>query len=555
MANRIKFEFLQGIRKTEEELLTIIQSTCPDVTPIDCYVTRLFGLVTFVNTPNIDKLLKPDIIDKFTNHKLKPKPHQQYYTDRTLFAHNIRPYITNYPAIEIIDSIHNQNKDILVDSIFVVPTQNNYRHIIKITFKTTQVLERALVQGLWIKGILIEPQHLSREKTEQIKQCFRCFSFEHVTNKCNSKEQYCSICSEQHNYKQCPYQGNKEKTKCKLCLGNHIAIAKSCPKRKEAIQALNNLKQQQLQNDVQINTIPSTSTRQQNEQFPSLRTRQPILNTPGEPNTGFWTQRKQQQQQQQNQSQHNQPQKTQQSQQQQQQPPITDQYHAHEWEIKLSITKSYAEMASKGNPEKFLGIMNQFLINVGLSPLELNTSQESNVTPQSQYSATSTPAKLPSLTPVSQCAFHNTPLTRTIATTPNQHESNSYEESTPEQHNRTIVVRQEQDTTNSSRHNAPSPQDMYNTSSERETDVTENTTPNTSPIHYNSGYDSSDSQSPKLRISTSTEHSPSNSNNNEEPTDTDTDIDSSIPSNQLTVRPKTRNQNARKTRTKKQHNH
>ena len=48
-----------------------------------------------------------------------------------------------------------------------------------------------------------------------------------------------------------------------------------------------------------------------------------------------------------------------------------DEYKKHEWEIKLSIAKSCAEMAAKGNVSRFLEIMNSFLKDIGLSPLNI----------------------------------------------------------------------------------------------------------------------------------------------------------------------------------------
>ena len=52
-------------------------------------------------------------------------------------------------------------------------------------------------------------------------------------------------------------------------------------------------------------------------------------------------------------------------------------FKEHEWEMQLSIAKAYAEMEAKGNPEVFLNIMNNFLVNNGLSPVIIHNPNHS----------------------------------------------------------------------------------------------------------------------------------------------------------------------------------
>ena len=73
MANRVKFEFLNGLRKTEEELLTIVQRIKPDLTPTDCWIARSSGLITFINANNIQVLFEEDIINEFKKFNIQPK--------------------------------------------------------------------------------------------------------------------------------------------------------------------------------------------------------------------------------------------------------------------------------------------------------------------------------------------------------------------------------------------------------------------------------------------------------------------------------------------------
>ena len=76
-------------------------------------------------------------------------------------------------------------------------------------------------------------------------------------------------------------------------------------------------------------------------------------------------------------------------------------------EIKLSIVKSYAEKAAKGKAARYLEIMNFFLKDIGLSPLNIPLDPHTGTTrsDREQYSnsQSSPPIQLPSLTPMSPC--------------------------------------------------------------------------------------------------------------------------------------------------------
>ena len=560
MANRIKFEFLNGLRKTEIELLGISQKVVPEATPTDCYITNTFGLITYCNKTNIDLFLQEEIIKELNKHNLKPKPHQTYYIDRTIFAGNIRPFATHFSAQELINSINNDNPGIQAESVFTLSTYNSYRFTMKITFKNTFHVEKVLVEGIRIKGMWIEPEFIHREKLEEIIQCFRCFDYSHPTNKCKSETAFCSICAETHHFSKCPHKGNKEKTKCKNCNGNHIAIAKSCPKRKEAIQENNsNAHQKQQQQNQQSTTSHTTQQATAiNNQFPQL-TKRPLLQNNGQINHNFWQQRQQQQQpalQQQNIQQQLQqvPQQSQTPLSQHQTPlpqqhqnhsnsnnnqSTSNQFKEHEWEIKLSLTKAYAEIVSlgKGDGEKYLQVVNNFLEDVGLTSLNISINKNNNPPTESQQasppqsSTQSSPSlDLPPLTPVSQLSQLLSPLTRTDATTPIHINTNTTPtHSTPESQNRTIVTTQ------------PQLENTPNTSPRQ---------PDSSPLDNTANTSASTANSPNLRISTSAEFSSSEedyvSNSERYETETDTDADppsyTPIPCNQVSVRPKTRNQ-------------
>lgn len=66
-----------------------------------------------------------------------------------------------------------------------------------------------------------------------VKQCLHCLKFGHIAKFCRNAE-ICSICSQNHNFKQC--KEDPINAKCNNCGGNHIAISNTCPKKKAQIE-------------------------------------------------------------------------------------------------------------------------------------------------------------------------------------------------------------------------------------------------------------------------------------------------------------------------------
>lgn len=65
-----------------------------------------------------------------------------------------------------------------------------------------------------------------------VKQCLKCLRFGHIAKFCKNSEK-CSICAENHNYKEC--QTEAKNAKCYNCKGNHVAISAECPIKKEKV--------------------------------------------------------------------------------------------------------------------------------------------------------------------------------------------------------------------------------------------------------------------------------------------------------------------------------
>ena len=236
-----------------------------------------------------------------------------------------------------------------------------------------------------IGGMLVESHLMQREKVDNMAQCFRCFSIEHVANQYQRTNPLCSICAEKHNFRDCPNKKNKSKLQCANCGGRHIAIAKSCPKRREKINEKENKEQQTNLQNQQQQKQPNNPLSLDN--FSALNTRYNPSSQPPQHNTTIaWT------------NTNNQNTNTNITHNQQKQSPLTiqpcninEEFKKHEWEIKLSIAKSCAEMAAKGNAVRFLEIMNSFLKYIGLSPLNILLDTHTQEPPTVTENNTATP--------------------------------------------------------------------------------------------------------------------------------------------------------------------
>lgn len=100
-----------------------------------------------------------------------------------------------------------------------VPTQT-----VAVTFAATQLPEYVLLDA-W--------RHEVKPYVPPVKQCLRCMRFGHIAKYCKNAE-VCSICSENHNYKNCVT--DSQNAKCANCSGNHVAISSSCPMKKTKIE-------------------------------------------------------------------------------------------------------------------------------------------------------------------------------------------------------------------------------------------------------------------------------------------------------------------------------
>lgn len=98
-----------------------------------------------------------------------------------------------------------------------------------------------------------------RPYTPPVSQCLRCLRFGHISKYCKNAQR-CSICGDTHHYKDCIKKS--EDAVCIHCSGNHIAIAASCPVRKQKSEEVKIKSRQATYAEVtNIKNFPALSTK------------------------------------------------------------------------------------------------------------------------------------------------------------------------------------------------------------------------------------------------------------------------------------------------------
>ena len=146
-----------------------------------------------------------------------------------MFVSKLRPYIVNNTYENIISNINSSNV-YKVSSVFKLPNkQSGNISTLKLIFDSPEAVGYVLQNGLKLYDLTISPEQINKGEHIHIPQCFKCFSFCHVTRECRSQVQLCSICSGHHHFKSCP---NPARLKCVSCEGSHHSTFARCPMRR-----------------------------------------------------------------------------------------------------------------------------------------------------------------------------------------------------------------------------------------------------------------------------------------------------------------------------------
>ena len=233
LSNKIRIRFTDNVKRSEVEVMRQLNSVTP-LCITDCYIAIGSAVVTLATTAEVDSLLTQEAKAQLSTLGLHPVAPSAHLSEKTLFLPKVRDFISNTNTEELAKLINEGNDHRYhVTKVVVVPNSDHkpgMRKNLKVTFNNQDEASHALNNGLDIGDFHIPSRFIYKEDFVSVRQCFRCFSFDHYSNACTAETPACSICAGSHKYLECT---DKDKVKCYLCGGKHYAISPSCPRRKE----------------------------------------------------------------------------------------------------------------------------------------------------------------------------------------------------------------------------------------------------------------------------------------------------------------------------------
>jgi len=114
--------------------------------------------------------------------------------------------------------------------------------------KVNLVVESSVRVRNWLRGkerIFVEWQSCKVIDYVDVARCYKCQRYGHIAKHCNHEKPSCSHCAGEHEYKDCPDKGKKEKECCANCKREkrqnmkHNVASKKCTSYEKAIKRRN----------------------------------------------------------------------------------------------------------------------------------------------------------------------------------------------------------------------------------------------------------------------------------------------------------------------------
>ena len=246
---RIKIRPLKGHPlPPQSQLLNSLISAAPDINIVDVNKTIDGILITLQDRQDLYCCITNNVQTKLKAENIQAVPPQWLSTANSLFAPKMADAITENTNEEIVKDVLARNKEIgLLDAIVLPSKFNDSRTLkaIKFVFATPEKAEEALTAGFRVMNVVLGPDKLFRHKDAnqpKLRQCYKCFLYDHYSNECVLTHGLCSICGRVHNFRDCPTPNNP---KCKNCNGKHVSVSKDCEVRQGEVQRIMNQKKKE----------------------------------------------------------------------------------------------------------------------------------------------------------------------------------------------------------------------------------------------------------------------------------------------------------------------
>jgi len=252
-------KIVQSNNTSRNKIIIPIDTKQPEKELIDSTEKKVISLLNQNNTKativNTSSTSKGNYVMKFTNDDNIDEIKDQLSKE---FGEDIKVLKPAYPKIKIVSvpsSFDTSNKDEVINSIVsandslknVYDSNNDCMKVIfsyDVNYGKTIILKCSpqIRNTLKILGDKIKIGYKLCPVYDRyhIFQCSKCCKFGHSAKSCKSPDTFCTFCSEEHSFKNCPKIENKEFHKCKNCLQSnnskyiksadtHHAFSSECP--------------------------------------------------------------------------------------------------------------------------------------------------------------------------------------------------------------------------------------------------------------------------------------------------------------------------------------
>ena len=191
----------------------------------------------------VDRILDRKGKDKLASIGLEARLPIKLKAERSIICRKIDSSVGEMTKDQLKTEINQKNRQI---EVVEITKFGSYTHLFKKKLQTIEQAQHVLQNGFLCFNTKIASHQLEKEEFTDILICFNCYQLEeHTSANCPNKETIvCSVCTGNHNFKEC----RSEFKKCLNCGGPHRTMAMACPKKKEIIRKKRNIAKQKEQN-------------------------------------------------------------------------------------------------------------------------------------------------------------------------------------------------------------------------------------------------------------------------------------------------------------------
>ena len=213
-----------------------LMETLPHNIKFNKFIPSWDGVVVVTGSDrDTEQIFQEGTLAKLTERGFTPMMPPELKAHRTVICLRLDELIVDgFDPAEAKAEIERVNTWAKVQDVYKFPRSNT----IKITFRQSEMAERAVRAGLLMYRLSILPEQVKEELYTPLTSCDKCYEVEdHYTQDCPKPAGFvlCSECSStEHSYRACRVPASEKK--CPNCSQCHGARAMRCPVRKNALR-------------------------------------------------------------------------------------------------------------------------------------------------------------------------------------------------------------------------------------------------------------------------------------------------------------------------------